>query len=136
MSERDYTFRWGDICWHNDPIPCDGDSHVQHGRRPAVVVSANRYNETSTTVMIVPMTTNTNKRVYPNQIEIALNGQRSRVRCDQIKVVDKHELEPPHARLNLAAMGAVESALLDALGINLDNAGTAVLSAVSTTEED
>ena len=128
---KDYTFRKGDICWFEDPSPFDDNSHIQHGPRPVVIVSCNRLNETSTLATIVPMTTNVQKKLYPNQIEISLNGTRSRIKCDQIRVVDKSSLAAPHASLDLAAMGALDNALMDALGIEMDSAGTARLAAVS-----
>lgn len=129
--ERDYTFRRGDVCYYNDPCACDESSNIMHGPRPVVIVSANRLNETSTLVTVVPMTTNVLKKIYPSQIEIIMNGTRSRIKCDQIRVVNKTDLQPPMATLNLAAMGALDSALLNALGIDIDSAGCARLAAVS-----
>lgn len=129
--EKDYTFRRGDVCYYNDPCACDESSNIMHGKRPVVIVSSNRLNESSSLVTVVPMTTNTLKKIYPSQIEIIMNGTRSRVKCDQIRVVNKTDLEPPMASLNLAAQGALDSALLSALGIDIDNAGCARLAAVS-----
>lgn len=60
-----------------------------------------------------------------------MNGTRSRVKCDQIRVVNKTDVEPPIATLNLAAMGALDSALMYALGVDIDSAGCARLAAVS-----
>jgi mRNA-degrading endonuclease toxin of MazEF toxin-antitoxin module len=102
-----------------------------HGKRPVVIVSANRLNETSTLVTVVPMTTNTLKKIYPTQIEIIMNGTRSRIKCDQIRVVNKTDLEPPIAGLNLAALGALDNALMYTLGVEIDTAGCAKLAAVS-----
>lgn len=130
--EKDYTFRRGDVCYYNDPCECDESSNIMHGKRPVVVVvSSNRLNESSSLVTVVPMTTNTLKKLYPTQIEIVMNGTRSRIKCDQIRVVNKTDLEPPMAALNLAAQGALDSALLNALGIDIDTAGCAKLAAVS-----
>ena len=129
--ERDYTFRRGDVCYYNDPCECEESSNIMHGKRPVVIVSANRLNESSSLVTVVPMTTNVLKKIYPSQIEIVMNGTRSRIKCDQIRVVNKTDLEPPMASLNLAAQGALDSALLNALGIDIDPAGCARLAAVS-----
>ena len=129
--ERDYIFRRGDVCYYNDPCECDENSNIMHGKRPVVVVSSNKLNETSSLLTVVPMTTNTLKKIYPSQIEIIMNGTRSRIKCDQIRVVNKTDMEPPMATLNLAAMGALDSALLNALGIDVDTAGCARLAAVS-----
>ena len=129
--EKDYTFRRGDVCYYNDPCECDESSNIMHGKRPVVIVSCNRLNESSSLVTVVPMTTNTLKKLYPSQIDITMNGTRSRIKCDQIRVVNKTDLEPPMASLNLAAQGALDSALLNALGIDIDTAGCARLAAVS-----
>ena len=129
--EKDYTFRRGDVCYYNDPCECDENSNIMHGKRPVVVVSSNKLNEISSLLTVVPMTTNTLKKIYPSQIEIIMNGTRSRIKCDQIRVVNKSDMEPPMASLNLAAMGALDSALLNALGIDVDTAGCARLAAVS-----
>lgn len=129
--EKDYTFRRGDICWYEDHTPIDLNSNILQGNHPVVVVSANRLNEFSSLVTVVPMTTNTMKKIYPNQIEITLNGQRSRIKCEQIRVVNKTDLRPPHASLNKAAMGALEDALMDALGIETDDCGTGRLASVA-----
>lgn len=129
--ERDYTFRRGDVCYYNDPCECDESSNILHGKRPVVIVSTNRLNETSSLVTVVPMTTNTLKKIYPTQIEIIMNGTRSRIKCEQIRVVNKTDLRPPHASLNKAAMGALEDALMDALGIETDDCGTGRLASVA-----
>lgn len=129
--EKDYTFRRGDVCYYNDPCECDESSNIMHGKRPVVIVSSNRLNESSSLLTVVPMTTNTLKKIYPSQIEIIMNGTRSRIKCDQIRVVNKTDLEMPMASLNLAAQGALDSALLNALGIDIDGAGCARLAAVS-----
>lgn len=129
--ERDYTFRRGDVCYYNDPCECDESSNILHGKRSVVIVSTNRLNETSSLVTVVPMTTNTLKKIYPTQIEIIMNGTRSRIKCEQIRVVNKTDLRPPHASLNKAAMGALEDALMDALGIETDDCGTGRLASVA-----
>lgn len=65
--EKDYTFRRGDICWYEDHRPIDLNSNILQGNHPVVVVSANRLNEVSSLVTVVPMTTNTLKKIYANQ---------------------------------------------------------------------
>ena len=124
--ERDFTFRRGDICWYRDPMP-SGDSYVLHETRPAVVISSDTYNEKSGTVVIVPMTRNTTRRCFSNQIDIVIDGIRSRIRCDQVRVTDKSTLFPPHAKLDDTALEALEDALLNALGFNMEKKSTATL---------
>lgn len=113
----DYTFRRGDICWFNDPVPVGPGTFITHGRHPALVVSGDGGNINGDTVIIAPMTSNVVKRIYPGQFDISFAGRRSRVRCDQLRVVDKTTLETPVARLAPAAFGDMDKALLETLGI-------------------
>ena len=114
----DYTFRRGDICWFNDPVPVHGGTYVMHGRHPAVIVSDDGNNINGDTAIIVMITSNVQKRMYPGQFDINLDGTPSRVRCDQIRVVDKTTLDKPHARLAANAIEKLDTALVEALGIN------------------
>ena len=113
----DYTFRRGDICWFNDPIPVSYRTHITHGRHPAIVISDDGNNLYGDTVIIAPMTSNVTKRIYPGQFDIELSGHASRVRCDQLRVVDKHTLERPIARLAPEAFRKLDEALLSIMGI-------------------
>lgn len=115
--EKDMTFHRGDICWFTDPIYREENSFVLRGKRPAVVVSTDAANETSCTVVIAPMTTKIDKRLYPGQFDIYLDGVHSRIRCDQTRVVDKTMLEVPHGTLDSECMDALDIALLNAMGL-------------------
>lgn len=115
--ERDMTFHRGDICWFIDPIYREENSFVLRGKRPAVIVSTDEANETSCTVVIAPMSTKIDKRLYPGQFDIWLDGTQSRIRCDQARVVDKHMLEAPYASLDDECMDALDIALLNAMGL-------------------
>lgn len=115
--ERDMTFHRGDICWYTDPVYREENSFVLRGKRPAVIVSTDEANETSGTVVIAPLTTKIDKRLFPGQFDIWLDGTQSRVRCDQARVVDKHTLEEPHGTLDDECMDALDIALLNALGL-------------------
>ena len=115
---RDYTFRRGDICWFNDPVPVMGGSFVTRGRHPAVIVSDDTTNAIDNVLIVVPMTSNTLKRLYPGQFDIYFDGMRSRVRCDQIRAVDRTDLEPPVSRLSPEAMVKLDDTLMSVLGIS------------------
>ena len=93
----DYTYRRGDVCWFNDPHPSTDGTHVMHGDHPCVVVSDNGCKYNTDTVIIAMMTSNVNKRMYQGQFDVILDGRRSRVRCDQMRVVDKSCLDTPIA---------------------------------------
>lgn len=116
MKMMDYTFRRGDVCWFNDPIPVTPGTFITHGRHPAVVVSEDYVNSISDTVIIAPMTSNVTRRLYPGQFDVTLDGTPSRVRCDQLRVVDKLTLEVPIRSLTPAAMQKLDEALNAIIG--------------------
>ena len=113
----DFTYRRGDICWFNDPIPVTPNTFVTHGRHPAVIVSDDNNNVNGDTVIIAPLTSNTSKRKYAGQFDLHFNDRTSRVRGDQLRVVDKSTLEPPVAHLSPEAMHMMDDALAAILGL-------------------
>lgn len=62
--------------------------------RPVVVIQNDTGNNYSPTVIVANMTSNTDRRLYPFQFDVALPGGRpvSRVLCEQIRTVDKTRL--------------------------------------------
>lgn len=46
-------------------IPAPKDSHVQHGRRPVVIISNNLANTHSPVVTVIPLTSQMNKHQLP-----------------------------------------------------------------------
>ncbi len=79
----------GDVLLCRVPMP--STQLQQFKLRPAVVVSANRLNKTSDDLMVVPCTSNTNRRLTATQYlitgdEIAVAGIKveSIVRCESI----------------------------------------------------
>ena len=113
----DFTFRRGDICWFNDPVAITPGTYVSHGRHPSIVVSDDGNNFNGDTVIIAPMTSNVAKRIYPGQFDIVLDGHPSRVRCDQLRVVDKHTLEKPIAKLSIEGLIKLDEAIMSIMGI-------------------
>ena len=78
------TFEQGDIVYLNFN-PQAG--HEQMGRRPAVVVSNNTFNQFSKMLMVCPVT-NTNKK-HPFHIELDSRTKTTGViLCDQAKMLD------------------------------------------------
>ena len=113
----DYTFRRGDICWMEGERPVPGQTYVLRGHRPCVVVSCSVANRFSSTLIVAPITHSIKDRMYPGQFDILLNGEVSRVRCDQLRVIDKHQLEPPHAMLSGHLMNQLDNALAEIVGL-------------------
>lgn len=75
-------------------IPAPKGSHVQHGRRPVVIISNNLANTHSPVVTVIPLTSQMNKHQLPTHVY--LWGQRlnraSIALCEQVMAVDKTRL--------------------------------------------
>lgn len=85
-----YNAKQGDIIW----ITLDPQAgHEQKGRRPAIVVSNNTFNDFSrTTAMVCPIT-NTDRGI-PIQIKLDDRTKTSGViMCDQAKILDLQKRE-------------------------------------------
>ena len=83
-----YNARQGDIIWLNfDPQA----GHEQQGRRPAIVVSNNRFNMLQKkTAMVCPIT-NTNKGI-PVHLKLDERTKTSGIiLCDQAKILDLYD---------------------------------------------
>lgn len=117
--ELDNVFRRGCICWYTGPQERNEESCILTGNRPVLVVSTDKSNETSSAVLVAPLTFASTKKLYPGQFEIFVNGDSSRVRCDQIRVVDKYSLADPHAWLDEECLEALDRALMTAFGLEI-----------------
>jgi len=89
--------------------------------RPALVISNNRNNTFSETVTVLPITSNTLK-VYPFEVflskkEINLKND-SKVKCNQIRTIDKKRLLDVLCTLSPETLEKVEKALSIHLNMN------------------
>jgi mRNA interferase MazF len=80
----------------------------QSGRRYAVVVQSDDL-WLLNTVVVVP--TSTSARAATFRPEILVDGQRTRVLCEQIRTVDAQRLGERVGMLSAAELGSVEDAL-------------------------
>lgn len=55
--------------------------------RPCVVISPNEMNRHLNTLIIAPMTSNTN--MYPTRVSVSHNGKKGSIVVDQIRTIDK-----------------------------------------------
>lgn len=78
----------GDIFWA-DLGDCVG--REQEKPRPVAIIQNDIGNRYSPTVIIVGITTQVDKEVYPTQFDIEVK-RASRVTCEQIKTIDKRRL--------------------------------------------
>ncbi|MFC4487898.1 type II toxin-antitoxin system PemK/MazF family toxin [Tepidiphilus baoligensis] len=79
-------------------------------RRPAVIVSNDAANRNLSRVVVVPLTSNT-ERQYPGEAVVTVGGQRSKAMADQIMAADKSHLKGKLGTLSKADLLAVEDAI-------------------------
>jgi len=88
--------------------------------RPALIISNNRNNEFSSTVTVIPITSSI-ERVYPFEVLILKNESGltsdSKIKCNQIRTVDKLRLIKPAGNLSPDKMKKVKKALMIHLDI-------------------
>ena len=78
--------------------------------RPAVIMSNNAANRNLARVVVVPVTSNTEKR-YPGEAVISVGGQESKAMADQMMAADKSRLKSIVATLSKTDILAVEDAI-------------------------
>src|SRR4030066_1964179 len=94
--------------------------HEIEKTRPALVISNDKNNEYSSTVTVIPITTSIEK-VYP--FEVFISGEdsglplNSKIKCNQIRTVDKLRLLKLVGGISTETIKKVEEALLIHIGI-------------------
>jgi len=92
----------------------------QAGTRPCVIIQNDVGNEYSSTTIIVPCTTNLDK-IYPTEVLLTARetglDQDSKVKCDQIRTVDKRRLLTKKERVPPDKMRLIDRALKISLGL-------------------
>ena len=84
--------------------------------RPAVIVSNNSANKNLSRVVVIPLTSNTDKQ-YPGEALILVNNVKSKAMADQIMTADKARLKNKCGELSKADILAVENVILLHLGL-------------------
>lgn len=80
---KNKLIKQGDLIWINlDPV----FGHEQGGRRPAVVISGDSYNEMSGMMLICPITLQT--KGFPFELPFATKKIKGIILTDQIRCVD------------------------------------------------
>lgn len=84
--------------------------------RPAVVVSNNAANAALNRIVVIPLTSRTEK-VYPGEALVETGSRPSKAKADQITTASKQRLRERIATLSPRDLKAVEDAILLHLGI-------------------
>lgn len=85
-------------------------------RRPAVIVSNDAANRNLARVVVVPLTSNTDRQ-YPGEALVTIAEKQSKAMADQIMAADKSRLKGQLGVLSKTDMLAVENAILVHLGM-------------------
>jgi len=116
----DYPKR-GEI-WHVSLDPAMG--HEIGKIRPALVISNDKNNEYSSTVTLIPITSSVEK-IYPFEVFISSEDSElpldSKIKCNQIRTVDKSRLLRLAGKLSTEIIKKVEEALMIHIGISKMN---------------
>jgi mRNA interferase MazF len=84
--------------------------------RPALVLSNNAANTVLNRVIVLPLTSQTEK-LYPGEALVTINGEQSKAKADQIATASKVRLRNKVGSLSSSDLAAVERAVLLQLGI-------------------
>lgn len=97
----------GEVYWVN-LNPTIG-SEIQK-TRPAVILSNNIQNKVSSRVVVIPITSNSDK-IFPFESKINLKNKDAKVLTDQIRTVDKSRLSDCISMLTKSEIKDVERAI-------------------------
>jgi mRNA interferase MazF len=78
--------------------------------RPGVIVSNNSANRNLSRVIVVPLTSNTD-RLYPGEARVSVAGKPNKAMADQLMTADKIRLKSKIDALSKADLQAVDLAL-------------------------
>ena len=78
--------------------------------RPGIIVSNNSANRNLSRVIVVPLTSNTD-RLYPGEARVAVAGKQNKAMADQLMTADKIRLKSMIDVLSKADLQAVDLAL-------------------------
>jgi mRNA interferase MazF len=78
--------------------------------RPGIIVSNNAANRNLSRVIVVPVTSNT-ERLFPGEARVSVAGTPSKAMADQLMTADKVRLKTRVGELSKADMLAVDAAM-------------------------
>ena len=106
----------GDVFYANLP---DVGGSVQKGERPVIIISNNIGNLCSKIVMVIPLTTSSNKKHLPTHVKIINNVKlrNSIVLCEQILTISQDALMYQIGELDQNTLKEIGKAIKIALSI-------------------
>ncbi|MBN1445186.1 MAG: type II toxin-antitoxin system PemK/MazF family toxin [Candidatus Omnitrophica bacterium] len=93
-----------DIFWVNLEPSVGGEVKKT---RPAVVVSTDRANPYLNRVVVVPLSSRTEK-VYPSEVKVSMEGKEHKAMADQLRVVSKKRMTSKIGVLSSEDMKKIE----------------------------
>lgn len=81
--------------------------------RPCLIISPDEMNDTISTVIIAPMTTQS--RAYPTRVPVSFRGKQGWVVLDQLRTLDKRRLVKKLGKITKPEITAVKSVLQEML---------------------
>lgn len=110
-------FERGDLCIA-DLNPVQGSE--QSGIRPVIVFQNNEISHYSSTIIIIPLTTNLRRADLPTCITILPDGnelnEKSVALCHQIRVIDKSRIKKKIGKISPLNLFELEATVLLTLG--------------------
>lgn len=103
----------GEIFWVSFDPSVGGE--VQK-TRPAIVLSNDAANAVLNRLIVVPLSSKTD-RLYPGEVLVQINQQKSKAMSDQLTTISKLRLQKRITTLTTGEMASVEEAVLLQLGI-------------------
>src|SRR5438876_11645553 len=100
--------RRGDVWWVSFDPSIGGEIRKT---RPAVIVSNNAANAVLNRVVVVPLTSKTDK-IYPGEALVTVAGKKAKAMADQIATADSRRLQSRMDALGPSDVRAVEDAVL------------------------
>lgn len=81
--------------------------------RPCLIISPDEINDTISTVIVAPMTTQS--RAYPTRVSVSFRGKQGWVVLDQLRTLDKRRLVKKLGKITKTEIVEVKSVLQEML---------------------
>ena len=115
-SSYNKEIKRGDIFWAS--IPHDPQNrHAQHGTRPVIVISNDMCNKHSPVIIVLPLTTQSDKYYYIHPPIVGQDGRKSYALTEQPKVLEKDRLGAFVRQASTSEIVKLDEALLLSLGM-------------------